>query len=810
MSHIASGSVERPLREVRDRLPTPNIAEGPIVGVYVDNISILGLSQSEVEETASRISEFFSEASIPLTWSSQQPLQIFETVGIIIDFRQRIIRNKPKRLWKAFFGGRELLMRNKVSVKVLERWLGFMTSIFMLSPHGLSCFFHIYKFVAQHRDTRAVLWPTVKREIRNALGVMWLARASIGFDVIRQVDVGDSSSSAYALLTTWCDPHEIAELVKWREVWRFRPIPSHIRECVDRGNRQDLIDLLDQLEFGNGLHTSEGESILRPGLPFGAGLTTQYADWLLQSQNPTSWLRTSAVKTQLHSKQHKRVQVDIPALVPPVPDAMCDRCRYSLLWRKKWRSTKGHINIKESKVAVSSLKRSARVRHLHGKLKVTLCDNLAGVCALERGRSSSFGLNLVCRQAASYLFISSIRWRLRHVETLRNPADEDSRFDKPPKRYPNKISNNIKSASFYECPSHPNTVTRKGPLVKRYVESSGFDGNRHKICDTPSCEPSSSSTCPPPSTSPPYGVFLEIFAGTARLTTAVSKLGGATAPPIDHNFGSHHDLRRRATQLAVLSWLKAGGIRAVHLGTPCTVFSRARHNLRNLERARERERVSLELAWFSAEVIKICKDYGIYWSLENPRGSRLFQLPILAEQLVDACVVDFDFCQYGESFKKPTRIITSLGTLSKLQRLCNHRKHSVNLRGSEVVIVDGKKVSQPKTSRAGAYPQQLADAWAQVILEDIDRSNRDHEVLRAQMNHELVVAAETKKHPGKQVQTVAELLHFEEIRKADPCPESLFVFGQDTTIEADNKMRRWEQNQKKVDWKRFKRLFHSS
>ena len=215
--------------------------------------------------------------------------------------------------------------------------------------------------------------------------------------------------------------------------------------------------------------------------------------------------------------------------------------------------------------------------------------------------------------------------------------------------------------------------------MKRYVESSGFDGNRHKICDTPSCEPSSSSTCPPPSTSPPYGVFLEIFAGTARLTTAVSKLGGATAPPIDHNFGSHHDLRRRATQLAVLSWLKAGGIRVVHLGTPCTVFSRARHNLRNLERARERERVSLELAWFSAEVIKICKDYGIYWSLENPRGSRLFQLPILAEQLVDACVVDFDFCQYGESFKKPTRIITSLGTLSKLQRLCNHRKHIVSI-----------------------------------------------------------------------------------------------------------------------------------
>lgn len=450
--HIASGSVERPLREVRDRLPTPDIGEGPIVGVYVDNISIMGLSQMEVIEKANRISEFFNEASIPLSWTSQQPLQIFETVGIIIDFKERIIRNKPKRLWKAFFGGRELLMRKKVSVKVLERWLGFMTSIFMLAPHGFSCFFHIYKFVAQHRGTRAVLWPTVKREIRNALGVMWFARASVGFDVIRQVDVGDSSSSAYALLTTWCDPHEISDLIRWHEVWRFRPVPTHIRECVDRGNRQDLIDLLDQLEAGNGLHTSEADPIIKPGLPFGAGLTTQYADWLLQTQNPTSWLRTSAVKTQLHSKQHRRVQVDIPALVPPVPDSLCDRRRYSLLWRKKWRSTKGHINIKEAKVAVSSLKRSSRVIQLHGKLKVTLCDNLAGVCALERGRSSSFSLNLVCRQAASYLFISSIRWRLRHVETLRNPADEDSRFDKPPKRNNNTISSCIRSTPFHDRP----------------------------------------------------------------------------------------------------------------------------------------------------------------------------------------------------------------------------------------------------------------------------------------------------------------------------------------------------------------------
>lgn len=113
-----------------------------------------------------------------------------------------------------------------------------------------------------------------------------------------------------------------------------------------------------------------------------------------------------------------------------------------------------------------------------------------------------------------------------------------------------------------------------------------------------------------------------------------------------------------------------------------------------------------------------------------------------------------------------------------------------------MVIVDGKKSSQPKTARAGAYPHQLADAWAQVILEKIDRSNRDHEVLRSQMNHELVVAAETKKRTGKQVQTTAELLHFEEIRKADPYPErssssvKTQTSKQTTKCESGNKTKR--------------------
>eukprot|EP00435_Cladocopium_sp_Y103_P021256 s872_g5.t1 len=416
VSHIACGRVERPLSEVRDKTPAPDISQQPCVGVYVDNIAIVGLELTDVKKTAQQVERFFTEANIPLTWSTQEPQRVFQTVGMVIDFEKQVIRNKPSRLWRAFLAGREILKHGRIAVKVLERWLGHMTAIFMIAPHGLSCFFHIYKFIAENRDRRAFLWNSVRQEMRLALGVMWLARASMTFQPVLQVDVGDSSSTAFALMTTWATSQEVAELIRWREAWRYCPLPEPVKEAAKSGNREELLRLLSQLHEGR---SDMGGTILRPGIPWGAGLLTQYAQWLVDSTDDSSWLRTSAVRSQLRAKPSRKLQVDIPSMVQPVPSELCNRGRYSLLWRKRWRHTGSHINIKEARVTLSSLKRTARVKSLHEHLKVTLTDNLASLCALERGRSSSFPLNVVCRTAAAYQFGSGVRWRLRHVRSGR-------------------------------------------------------------------------------------------------------------------------------------------------------------------------------------------------------------------------------------------------------------------------------------------------------------------------------------------------------------------------------------------------------
>eukprot|EP00438_Fugacium_kawagutii_P022823 Skav218923 [mRNA] locus=scaffold2031:18320:23007:+ [translate_table: standard] len=777
VNYITAGMVERPLHEIRDKAPPPSLDDGPVTGVYVDNISIIARSKAEATEAARRVAEHFQKANIPLTWSTPEPVTCFETVGIILDFNHGTIRNKPKRLWKAFFAGRELLRRKRVPVKLVEIWLGHMTSLFMLTPAALSSFFHIYRFVQQHRHHRAVIWSSVRREIKHSLGLLWLTTSHLSFDPVLQVDCGDSSSGAFALLTTWAKKGEVAEICKFREAWRFQPLPIEVQQAAATGSRAELIKALDELGndwTGGILHSEE----LQCGSKFGAGFSTEYADWLIAAmEDNNSWIRTSAVRSQLKAKPRRKLEYEAPTMVPPLPEPLCNKNRYSLLWRKRWRKTDMHINAKEAMVCVSSLRRTARVASLHRKLKVTLTDNITALTVFERGRSSSFALNRLCRNACAYQLACGLRWRLRHIETLRNPADEDSRFHQ---HRTNTSSQPQRKLLPVEVGRNMGKINRVRPRTED-VET-GLVSQAAQICEHPSS--SSSSTAEP---SRGAGLFLEIFAGTGRLTAAIKNAGMATLAPIDFLNGSHHDMRRRASQLAVLAFLKAGWVRFVHLGTPCTVFSRARHFIKNHERARERERVGVELGLFSAEVIEVCNRYNIHWSLENPRSSRLFELPFLSGLLHRKGVVrvDVDFCQYGEPYKKPTSIFSTFAALQQLEARCNHVKHSTLLRGSERVLIDGKWVTQPKTKAAGAYPYKLVERWATILLPEVQRDSQYTAALAEKAEHELQCSCQKTKVGSRPILartgTDSLLIKYERIQ---PGGIEAVVFGQHSNEEA--------------------------
>ena len=356
-----------------------------------------------------------------------------------ISFSEKTVENKADRLWRVHLAGKELARRPKVRGEVAEVWLGHITSLFRITPHLLSVFDKLYRFVEEGRGRRIALWPCVRREILVAANLVWLTSARLDPPTIRQVDVGDSTDFGYALMTMDADRTVTRRALKFREKWRYAPMPEPLRHAVMSGSSVDINGALSALgggEYDKEIAAVEGELALGHAghVRAGLGLTTEYSKWLQECLKEGSWLRTSAIRAELRAKRRQRIDVEVPALVEPLPDSLTSEENYKLLWARPWRRAGERITIKEGRVALSSLARTARVASLQGCRKLTLCDNLGVVSAFEKGRSGSTVLNRLCRRAAAFQAGCSIRWRLRHVETARNAADTPSRWFEEPCR----------------------------------------------------------------------------------------------------------------------------------------------------------------------------------------------------------------------------------------------------------------------------------------------------------------------------------------------------------------------------------------
>lgn len=186
---------------------------------------------------------------------------------------------------------------------------------------------------------------------------------------------------------------------------------------------------------------------------------------------------------------------------------------------------------------------------------------------------------------------------------------------------------------------------------------------------------------------------------------------------MDISHGNDYDLSRVATQNFIF-WLVASGyIWYLHLGTPCTVWSRARHSIVNHEKARAKEQLGVRPAVFSARLISLAVECGIYFTLENPWGSLLWKFHPIERLLADPrnILVVFDACMFGAPFRKATAVLTNILELSSLSRRCDGSHRHELLRGSWKVKKGGRWVVENKTTTAGAYSQQLCQSWSEVL-----------------------------------------------------------------------------------------------
>ncbi|CAK0826564.1 unnamed protein product [Prorocentrum cordatum] len=222
-------------------------------------------------------------------------------------------------------------------------------------------------------------------------------------------------------------------------------------------------------------------------------------------------------------------------------------------------------------------------------------------------------------------------------------------------------------------------------------------------------------------------VALEVFSGSGNFSRAWRRRQRALGYAIfewDIRWGEEYDLTRQRTQRLVRGWVNNGLIAAVWLGTPCHSWSRARDirpgppplrsdlhvmGLPDLApRDAEKVRIGNAHMKFSASLFSLCQAVRVPVAIENPHMSRIW-LTSQFRRLQRKCrSVVLDFCQFGQSCRKRTRIIYDHVDLQPLHRLCRGPRGICSRTGRPHDQLQGKNADGIfHTLLAEAYPADL-------------------------------------------------------------------------------------------------------
>ncbi|CAK0825012.1 unnamed protein product, partial [Prorocentrum cordatum] len=393
---------------MREMQPAPTIEPGKCVaGVYVDNVQVIGGCEADANTQMHEIENLFREDRIPFDVEPGDSLEM-QSLGLVYHWQERRLRHVARRVWRTYMAGHALLRRRKLHGHALQCWLGHVVNLNQLCPEAMSALNACYRFIEESLESpkRVWVWPSVKSEIRCSMNLLFLMEADLGATYSDQVCCGDSPGRGYALHVTTAEPTELREAWRWRERWRYRDVPTVTG------------------------HVSNGLDYVRGGTPGTAtGPRTAFGQSLLsQAEVPedASGLAPSPARSRAAKPARGRTQLHLDSGIPALEDSWVARRRCKLVAADRWRWQDEHINLKEARVALMGLRRHCRSVKFMGTKLLSISDSQVTVGAFEKGRSSA-GLQALCRRAAAYRLGGQISWRLRYIETDRNPSDEDSR-----------------------------------------------------------------------------------------------------------------------------------------------------------------------------------------------------------------------------------------------------------------------------------------------------------------------------------------------------------------------------------------------
>ncbi|CAK0872354.1 unnamed protein product, partial [Prorocentrum cordatum] len=159
-------------------------------------------------------------------------------------------------------------------------------------------------------------------------------------------------------------------------------------------------------------------------------------------------------------------------------------------------------------------------------------------------------------------------------------------------------------------------------------------------------------------------VFLELFSGTGGLSQALVSAG--------LRVGFSFDIRKGAQK-----------------------------GVKDLKRARATERLGVEFALFTSEVVRTCQRCNVLWSTENPASSGLWSFPPVGglAGLAGARWVKFPMCAYGVPHQKWTALLINSPTLASLAA-----EHGPDVVAAPLRAMLGRLTQQRAATRAVPEP----------------------------------------------------------------------------------------------------------
>ena len=241
-------------------------------------------------------------------------------------------------------------------------------------------------------------------------------------------------------------------------------------------------------------------------------------------------------------------------------------------------------------------------------------------------------------------------------------------------------------------------------------------------------------------------LFVEVFAGTARLCKATKELGMEVLP-VDKTSA-------RASQIYIAQYdvtdpeqlenfmevlhVERHRIVAVHLAPACSTASKAREKklvswakkgfkipkpLRSAQKPmgvdglegldKIRTEAANQTYAATARIVRFCVLYDILCSVENPENSLFWLFPDMVEAMLAAegYSISFHNCMHGGKRKKLTKWWSTKDVFTELQSLCDGKHHHAQWNP----VQQGTALQFP-TAEEAAYPHLLCKRIAAILL----------------------------------------------------------------------------------------------